>query len=515
MANEHSQRPCFGEGNPLFYYEVDLGLARSQSRPILTIHHTLYDAWTLTMFLDDLNHHHSSPQAARRGRQPYACFIQYIATLDEAAAAVYWTNQLADTPLFQFPLIPNTHYRPQATRYSTLKRNVNLSKIRVKGISAATVIASAWAVLLSSYCNTEDICFGTVLSGREASIKDIMGPTISTVPMRLIVDHYQKIEDFLTSTQDILLEMQAFQHYGLGKISQLPAEGPQNACKFSSLLLMQQNLSQSIAAEDDMLFDISDEQTQMHLDYPLVSSVSTTHDSVSMQVQYDDHCISGLQIQRMMCHFCRINNQLATLDGPLYKIETVTPEEKVEIQGWNPLPKPSSILLLHRLFEDMVSQHPLRSAVDCTSVGFGGHRKLTYAQLNDYATEFSSQIAARGSPNKFVGVCLSRSALAVVSMIAILKAGRAFGPLDPSAPTARIQTMLNNLGQGALLIIEPVQTNRFATLDFVHSSARMDRAGASRIKQQLLRGHSWRHCLCSPHFWVDGSTKGHHCQPRM
>lgn len=344
---------------------------------------------------------------------------------------------------------------------------MNFSKIRVKGISAATVIASAWAVLLSSYCNTEDICFGTVLSGREASIKDIMGPTISTVPMRLIVDRYQKIEDFLTSTQDILLEMQAFQHYGLGKISQLPAEGPQNACKFSSLLLMQQNLSQSIAAEDDMLFDISDEQTQMHLDYPLVSSVSTTHDSVSMQVQYDDHCISGLQIQRMMCHFCRINNQLATLDGPLYKIETVTPEDKVEIQGWNPLPKPSSIPLLHRLFEDMVSQHPRRIAVDCTSVGFGGHRKLTYAQLNDYATEFSSQIAARGSPNKFVGVCLSRSALVVVSMIAILKAGRAFGPLDPLAPTARIQTMLNNLGQGALLIIEPVQTNRFATLDFV------------------------------------------------
>lgn len=467
MAHEHSQRLYFGEGKPLFCYELYPGLTGSPPRLVLTIHHTLYDAWTLTMFLDDLNHQYFSPQVARPGRQPYACFIQYLATLDEAAAAAYWTNQLADTPLFQFPEVPNTHYRPQAKRFSTLKENVNLTNIKAKGISAATVIACAWAVLLSSYCNTEAICFGTVLSGREASIEDIMGPTISTVPMRLTVDHSQNIEDFLTSTQNCLLEMQAFQHYGLGKISRLPTEGPQNACKFTSLLIMQQNLSQSTAEEDGVLFDIIDAQTQMHINYPLVLSVSTTHNSVSMDMQYDDHCISGVQIQRMKCHFCHIVKQLATLDGPLCEIEIITPEDKVEIQAWNPLPKSGSVPLLHRLFEEMVSREPLATAIDCTLVGFDVHKKLTYGQLNDYATEFACQIVAHGSPNKFVGVCLSKSALAIISMIAILKAGRAFVPLDPSAPTARIQTILDNLGQGILLITEPVQINRFANQDLV------------------------------------------------
>ena len=467
MAHDPSQRLYFGEGKPLFYYMLDPGLAGNPPRLILTIHHTLYDAWTLTMFQDDLNHQYFSPQVARRGRQPYACFIQYLATLDEAAAAAYWTNQLADTTLFQFPEVPNTHYRPQAKSFSTMKENVNLTNVKAKGISAATVIACAWAVLLSSYCNTEAICFGTVFSGREASIEDIVGPTISTVPMRLTVDHSQKVEDFLTSTQNCLLEMQTFQHYGLGKISKLLTEGPQNACKFTSLLVMQQNLSQSITEEHGVLFDMIDEQTQMHINYPLVSSVSTTHNSVSMNMQYDDHCISGVQIQRLMCHFCHIIKQLATLDGPLCEIETITPEDKVEIQAWNPLPQSGSVPLLHHLFEEMVSREPLAIAIDCTLVGFDVHQKLTYGQLNDYATEFACQIVAHGSPNKFVGVCLNKSALAVISMIAILKAGRAFVPLDPSAPTARIQTILDNLGQGVLLITELVQTNRFANQDLV------------------------------------------------
>ena len=285
--------------------------------------------------------------------------------------------------------------------------------------------------------------------------------------MRFILDHSQKIEDLLTSTQNSLLEMQAFQHYGLGKISKLPTKGPQNAGKFTSLLIMQQNLCQSTAGQEGVLFDIIDEQTQMHIDYPLVASVSTTHSSVSMDMQYDDHCISGVQIQRMLCHFCHIVKQLATLDGPMCEIETITPEDKVEIQAWNPLPKSSSVPLLHRLFEEMVYREPLTIAIDCTLVGFDVHRKLTYGQLNDYATEFACQIVAHGSPNKFVGVCLSKSALAIISMIAILKAGRAFVPLDPSAPTARIQTILDNLGQGVLLITEPVQTKRFANQDLV------------------------------------------------
>ena len=145
MAREQSQRLCFGEGKPLFYYELHSSLAGSQPRLVLTIHHTLYDAWTLTMFLDDLNHQYFSPQVARRGRQPYACFIQYLANLDEPAAAAYWTKKLADTPLFQFPEVPNTHYRPQAKNFSTLKENVNLNKIKAKGISA---------------CDSDSMCMG-------------------------------------------------------------------------------------------------------------------------------------------------------------------------------------------------------------------------------------------------------------------------------------------------------------------------------------------------------------------
>ena len=152
-------------------------------------------------------------------------------------------------------------------------------------------------MVLSSYCDTEDICYGTVLSGRDAFSEDIMGPTISTVPLRLTVDRSQKVADFLAGTQTTLLEMQKFQHYGLGKISRLPTEGPRNACKFTSLLVMQQDLTHLTTGQDENLFQFIDEQTGMYLNYALVANVSTTRDTIRVNLQYDDSCISNIKTQ--------------------------------------------------------------------------------------------------------------------------------------------------------------------------------------------------------------------------
>ena len=464
---EESHRLFFGEGKPLFYYELCTGSTRSQPRLVLTIHHALYDAWTLERVLDDLNHQYFYPQNIRPKRQPYSQFIRYVANIDEAAAASYWTHLLKDMPLFQFPEIPNTDYRPQAKYLSALIEKVDWSHTKVQGISAATVIACAWAVLLSSYCDTENICYGTVLSGRDAISEDIMGPTISTVPMRLTVDRSQKVTDFLTGTQTTLLGMQDFQHYGLGRISRLPTQGPRNACRFTSLLVMQQDLTHLTTREGQSLFKIIDEQTQMYLSYPLVASISTTGDTMSVDLQYDDRCISSVKIQRLARRFCHIVKQLAFSDCSIRDIETVTPEDKAQILAWNQPPLPDSRSLLHHLFEEMVSRRPLAIAIDSTFDDSNLYRKLTYGQLNAYANELASQLNKHDSPNRFVGICFGKSALAVISMIAILKAGRAFVPLDPSAPTARIQTMMENLGQDALLITESAQVSRFADSELV------------------------------------------------
>ena len=465
--SKDSRHLFFGEGKPLCHYELCPGSTRNHASLIFTIHHALYDAWTLEKFLDDLNYRYLHPQTDQPKRQPYSQFIQYAVNVDETAAASYWTHILEDMPLFQFPENPNTDRGPQARSISTLSEKVEWSNMRTRGMSAATVIACAWALLLSSYCDTESICYGTVFSGRDAFSENIMGPTISTVPLRLTVDRSEKVADFLARTQTTLLEMQEFQHYGLGKISRLPTEGPRNACRFTSLLVMQQDLTHLTSREDENLFKFVDEQTQMFLNYPLVANVSTTLDTVRVDLEYDDRCISTVKTQRMARHFCHVVKQLTFSDRSINDIETVTTEDKAQILAWNPLPLPDSKSMLHQLFEETASRQPHAIAINSTFDGSNIFRKLTYGQLNTYANELASQIAKHGPPQQFVGICFGKSTLAIISMIAVLKSGRAFVPLDPSAPTARLQTIIHSLGQDVLLVTEPAQVSRFVDLELV------------------------------------------------
>ena len=327
-----------------------------QSRLLLVLHHALYDAWTMEKFIDDLSYNYYHPNAEREGRQPYLRFIQYIASMDHREATEYWTHQLADTPLTPFPDVPEAGYRPQTRKSATLNDRLDLSRTKEKGISAATLVAAAWAMLLSSYCNMEDICYGTVLSGRdEAFLEDIMGPTIATVPVRLAIKCTDRISDLLIRTQETLMKMRMYQHFGLERISRLPSEGPRNACKFSSLLVVQHDFSQMIGnSMDESLLDLADEQTQMFTDYPLViiSSINSANGRLELEAHYDGRCVDTMQIQRILRHLFHTMKQIAHLDGSVGQVEVTTPEDKAQIMAWNPLPQPQSTSLLHQLFEE-------------------------------------------------------------------------------------------------------------------------------------------------------------------
>lgn len=432
---------------------------------MLVLHHALYDAWTLEKFIDDLSYNYDHPNAEREGREPYLRFIQHMASMDHREAAKYWTHQLADTPILQFPEIPEAGYRPRARKSATLDGILDLNRTKEKSISAATLVAAAWAILLSSYCDMENICYGTVLSGRdEAFLEDIMGPTICTVPVRLAIKTTDMVADLLIRTQDTLLKMQLYQHFGLERISRLPSEGPRNACNFSSLLVVQQNMTQMIdKSVDERFFDFDDEQAQMFSDYPLViiSSINSTTGQLQLEAHYDDRCIHAIQIRRILCHLCHTMKQLANLDGSVGQVEVATPEDKAQVMAWNPPPQSQSTMLLHELFEETVSRQPQSTAIDSILTGFNDHEKWSYVQVNNRAAALATQISQNGPANRLVAVCLSKSALVVISMIAILKAGRAFVPLDTSAPTGRIGAILDNLGQNALIITEPGQVSRF------------------------------------------------------
>jgi amino acid adenylation domain-containing protein len=452
-------------GNP-FRYWIQQGKRQDEMRLVLSIHHTLYDAWTMDRLLEDVNHNYAHPHSTRPGSQPYRHFIEYLSRLDPEEASKYWTKQLVDAPMTPFPLLPRPGYRARATESTERQTVVNLEDTKAAGISAATVVAAAVSLLLSAYCNMDDVCYGTTLSGRDTpDLQGIAGPTLSTVPMRIQIRHDQAVARLLRDAQDSLLIMRRYQHYGLQNIARLQGDGARNASQFRTLLVIQQLVRNSIGAQDDRIVqDLVPEETSMYVNYPLVviAKVDACTGHVALRIEYDPTCLQSVQARRLIQ---QLEHTITLCTNPsrlVNEVELITTADQAEIADWNPIPPPASPRCLHHLFEEMVSRQPERPAIESMHVESSLYQHLSYRQLDGYVTKLCDRIKACASSSLLFGVCFHKSPFMVIAMLAIWKAGRTFVTLDPSAPKSRLRAMLTDMGTDNPILTEPSHAHLFA-----------------------------------------------------
>ena len=466
LEQSNVPRNSFGEGKPLLYYQLIDGESKHDSRLLLFIHHILYDGWTLAKLVEDLNYNRLHPQVERGGREPYARFVDHITTMTTTENARYWASQLANMRMVHFPPIPSPIYKFQATEVSTHKVKLELKNSRKQRIMPAALMMAAWGLLLSSYCDADDVCFGTVLSGRdEALLEDVMGPTVASVPMRVIVEKSREIRDFMTSTQNTLLQMQKYQHYGLENISRMIHDSTREASKFSSMFVIQHDTSGGKGTTEGDNLEIVDEESKLLAEYPLVinASITSTTNQLHLRAEYDSRCIAIPEVQRLLRQLGNVAKQLALMQGSVGQVETITSDDKADILKWNPLPRPRSQFLVHQLFEVTAAHQPQNPAIDSAFTDSTLYRKLTYQKLDAYASKFASHIIHGESSSLPIAIYLRKSPLVVISMIAVMKAGRAFVLFDHSAPIARIRSILDDLGQNVPVIGEQNQTDHLQT----------------------------------------------------
>lgn len=154
---------------------------------LLTIHHVLYDGWSMPLLVDRVNQVYQGLSPCRLATDSKH-FIHYLSKkLDRDACDTYWQDQLADAMEQQIPRLPFEGYQTQAD--SLLEVGISLKGRRLptcrnKTVTLATVIRAAWAVVASQYCSgTSGIVFGETLTGRNApltGVEEIEGPIITT-----------------------------------------------------------------------------------------------------------------------------------------------------------------------------------------------------------------------------------------------------------------------------------------------------------------------------------------------
>jgi amino acid adenylation domain-containing protein len=313
-------------------------------------------------------------------------------------------------------------------------------------VGAVSLCHLAWALVLARVSGREDVVFGTVLCGRmQGGPEADWGSSlfVNTLPVRVSIGEGSVLAS-LQRTHALLAELLRHSHASLSlaqRCSAVPAPTP----LFSSLLLYRRIQSTQDAASENPQALRAEERAQ----YPFVVSIDDLGDGLRFTAQAP----ASIGAMRL-CHFMH-----TALDSLIEALETapatpvctlnVLPElERHQILSeWNDTRATfPADMCIHELFEAQVRKNP-----DALAVVYEDNQ-LSYMELNRRANRLAHYLRQLGvKPDVCVAICAERGFEMIVALLAVLKAGGAYLPLDPAYPVDRLRFMLQDSAPLALL----------------------------------------------------------------
>jgi amino acid adenylation domain-containing protein/non-ribosomal peptide synthase protein (TIGR01720 family) len=463
------QIKTMGYGSPLARYAL-IG-SGDISYFVWTAHHSLYDGWSAGRLFENLAGiyaQQSVPQTT-----PFTRFIQFLQQADEEAAELYWQSQLRGD-ISQFPTLPGPLYQPNATQRVSRPITLGSWAASTVEVTRAILLRAAWALVVSQHLGSDDVVFGVPLSGRTApvpGILDIVAPTMTTVPVHVHIDRTKTVHEYLSDMQQQAVDMMPFEHTGLHHIRQLIGSDG-GAAEVQHLLVIQ-----SAAERDDQAGKGFPglEALPMNLDgfdgYALTveCNVNIEDGALIVEARFDEKVISVAQAEWLLLQFEHVAHQLHRIvstnadddNTQVKEIEVISKDEIQQLQKWNSTIPTATQSCIHELVYEQYLKQPEAIAV-CAWDG-----SLTYSQLEDFSQRLAHHlvISLGVGPETMVALCFEKSRWALVSMLAILKAGGVVVPIGTQQPMQRVLTILDHTCTGATLMLADAQhTSAFNNL---------------------------------------------------
>ncbi|WP_422746645.1 amino acid adenylation domain-containing protein [Mycobacterium sp. WMMD1722] len=422
-----------------------------EHRFVLTNHHIVLDGWSLPILLGELF-------ACYHGRRlpppvPYRRFVNWLAGRDSDAARTAWAEVLDgfDTPTLIGPAgvtgqgvrdVARFEVDPQTTRaLGELARTCHTT--------VSTVLQAAWARLLMSLTGQADVTFGTTVSGRPAEMfgaDAMVGLMINTVPVRADITARTSTADLLGRLQQAYTQTLDHQHLALNEIQRLT--GLDNL--FDTFFVYENYPidATAVSGGDGLAVTAFAHREATH--YPLAVQ-ALPGDALALRVEYDTGAFRAAEITAFAARFTRIlAAMIADPTRPLSAITILDDAELARAERWSNRAAlrggPRTPKTIPERFAAQVAHSPDAPALTW------GQKTWSYRELDDAADRFAHLLAGRGiGPGRRVALLLPRSDEAIVSILAVLRTGAAYVPIDPSAPAARMQLILDDAAPQAVI----------------------------------------------------------------
>ncbi|MFD4470062.1 non-ribosomal peptide synthase/polyketide synthase [Rhodococcus sp. NPDC058505] len=403
---------------------------------------------------------------------------------------VHWSRELSGLP-DQLEL-PSDRTRPAVASYRGAGTTVTVDAelhaalgdlARGEGATMFMVVHAALAVLLARLSNTEDIAIGAPVAGRgDAALDDLVGMFVNTLVLRSRVEPTATFTDLLARVRDT--DIAGFAHADVPFERLVEALDPQRSQARHPLFqvaLTFQNLGRVSLELPGLTIGEADVDAQV-AKFDLQLTVSEAVDEhgrpsgLTAEFTYATDLFDRVTVESFGDRFVRILTQVVA--DPAVVVGDIdllgSGERELVVSEWTSAGADAGVdATLAELFDAVARTHPGRVAVR-----YGGDT-LTYADLDGRSNRLARGLIAMGvGPESLVAVALPRSADLVVALLAVIKAGAGYLPVDPTYPAERIEFMLSDAAPACLLTGSGVEAVRPAGLPVVELD-RVDLAAVS------------------------------------
>ena len=465
LAAKEAVRPFDLAAGPLFRAAL-LRLGPQRHVLLLTMHHIVSDAWSMEIMLRELAALYDACAEGRPSPLPelpvqYADFAvwqrQWLNGEALSRQLEYWRKRLAGAPAaldlpadFPRPLVQTFDGAGCAAELPAELSADLKAFCRREGVTLFMLLLAGLDALLSRYSGQEDVLVGSPIANRNrAETEGLIGFFVNTLVLRADLGAAVSFRDLLRQVREVALT--AYGHQDLPfetLVEELRPERDLSRSPFFQVMLAFAEVRELPSPSGLALSPLESEVKTAKFD--LSVTVTDAGCVLSLESEYRTDLFTAATSRRNLGHLAR-----------LLAAAVADPE-----QGWRELPVLSAAereqLLaafndtgamggrewcLHQLFETQARETPAAMAL------IAGERSLTYGDLERQANRLAHRLRTLGlGPEAIIGVCLERSVELVIALLAVLKAGGVYLPLDPSHPKSRRGLILRDAGTAALVI---------------------------------------------------------------
>lgn len=446
---------------PLFRVEV-LRLEPRHHVLIFRTHHIICDGWSIGVLMRDFGRLYAAARDGKPPPSPAPSFADFALAHAARARASYaedrafWQTAFEAQPA---PLdLPPVRARPAVREFASARVDHTLdpdllrrlsAQARLHGCSLFSIFFAAFNLVLARVCGTRDVVVGVPTAEHvRAGLPDLVGCCVTFVPVNSRVAWEDAFSALIEHTRARFRSAMQHRRLGLAEIVRL-LELPRDPSRapLVNVVLTSLELAPEIVAGDTDLELRAGHIARPFEYFDILANIFTAPGEARIECQYNTTLYDASSVRSWLQTFEAVLERAADDFGiRCSALPSLSPRDRAQLAAWNDTVRETgSRCLVHELIEATARAQSNRTAVVC------GSERMTYGALMRETRGLAAHLRGRGlGRGRVVGLLLGRGPRMVTALLATLKVGAAYVPLDPSYPVDRLRYMIESAAMDLL-----------------------------------------------------------------